>query len=95
MSRLKWTAAIFAMLIGLVVITPWPSGIAETAPGNQKSCPVMGFDIDREIFADFRAKRIYFCCPSCPPEFRKSPATYMNTMQTGGVLLEDAPIKIS
>ncbi|MGE4423068.1 MAG: TRASH domain-containing protein [Pseudodesulfovibrio sp.] len=62
---------------------------ATPSRGNQSLCPVMGFEIDRNIFSDYRSKRIYLCCPSCPSEFKKDPEKYVKQMQANGVLLED------
>ncbi|QGY42080.1 YHS domain-containing protein [Pseudodesulfovibrio cashew] len=58
---------------------------------EQKLCPVMGFDITRELFTDYKGKRIYFCCPDCPPKFKKSPEKYMKKLLDNGVVPEDAP----
>lgn len=87
--------ATVALLVGMAALTPWPAGQAEPTPKAQTACPVMGFDINRDIFREFKAKRVYFCCPACPPEFRKKPEFYMAAMQRGGVLLEDVPAKTS
>jgi len=43
----------------------------------QKVCPVMGGPIDPKIFVDYGDRRIYFCCPMCPAEFKKDPAKYL------------------
>ncbi|AMK10796.1 YHS domain-containing protein [Pseudodesulfovibrio indicus] len=91
MKRLAWTMAVvllFAVLTPLGVLTV---GQVDAAPGNQQLCPVMGFEINRELFTDYQGKRVYFCCPSCPPEFKKTPDTYMAAMEADGVVPEDAP----
>lgn len=95
MKRMKWTLAALALIACIVSAAPWPTGRIDAAPAAQTACPVMGFEIDREIFTDFKSKRIYFCCPACPSEFRKDPDSYMAEMDAAGVLLEDAPIKSS
>ncbi len=44
----------------------------------QKTCPVMrGNPINPEIFVDYEGRRIYFCCPMCPPKFKADPAKYL------------------
>jgi YHS domain-containing protein len=95
MKRMKWTLAALALIACIASAAPWPTGRIDSAPAAQTACPVMGFEIDREIFTDFKSKRIYFCCPACPPEFRKDPNSHMAEMKAAGVLLEDAPIKAS
>jgi YHS domain-containing protein len=44
----------------------------------QKMCPVMNNEpIDPKVFVDYNGRRIYFCCPSCPPVFNKDPEKYI------------------
>lgn len=95
MKLLTWTIAP-VLLIALFALTAlWSGRPVDAAPGNQTLCPVMEFEITRELFTDYQAKRIYFCCPSCPPEFKQTPDTYMAKMEAAGVVLEDAPGHIS
>jgi Cu(I)/Ag(I) efflux system membrane fusion protein len=66
-------------------------------PGSQKPgkpqtlCPVMGNEIDREVFLDYRGKRIYFCCPPCIARFKNDPEKYLRKMTEAGVVPEDTP----
>jgi len=87
MQKLRTSFAI--MLMAATIIAGNTSAIA--AVGNQEKCPVMGFDITRELFTDYRNKRIYFCCPSCPLDFKKNPEIYIKQMRENKVILEDAP----
>lgn len=80
-----------AALLAVSALFFRPGAQAASGKGNQTVCPVMGFAIDERIFTDYQAKRIYFCCPSCPPEFKKDPDKYVDRMRADGVLLEDAP----
>jgi YHS domain-containing protein len=90
MTRLK-LALLAAALLAAVSIPFW-TGVGDGQGGGVQSlCPVMGFDINRDIFADYRSKRIYFCCPFCPSKFKRTPEKYMEQMREKGVLLEDAP----
>jgi YHS domain-containing protein len=57
----------------------------------QTTCPVMGGNINREVYMDYEGKRVYFCCPSCIGEFEKDPERYMKKMTEEGVTLEDSP----
>lgn len=52
-----------------------------TAPTvEQTACPVMGGDIDKEVYADYRGVRIYFCCPPCIEKFKANPDKYISNL---------------
>jgi len=51
----------------------------------------MGGKIDRSVYTDHQGKRVYFCCPACVDAFEKDPASYIQTMESRGVVLEKAP----
>lgn len=55
------------------------------------TCPVLGGNIDKKIFADYKGKRIYFCCPGCDEAFKNDPEKYMKKLEEQGVTPEDAP----
>ncbi|MFH1707210.1 MAG: YHS domain-containing protein [Planctomycetota bacterium] len=45
-------------------------------------CPVMdGESISRDHFADYKGKRIYFCCPDCIPVFKADPEKYTGNLR--------------
>ena len=50
----------------------------------QKTCPVMGGEINKEIYADHDGKRVYFCCESCIDEFKKDPQKYLSKLEERG-----------
>jgi len=54
--------------------------VLEDTPIEQKTCPVSGEPINKEIFADYQGKRIYFGCVSCKETFLKSPEKYLKEM---------------
>lgn len=58
------------------------SGIALAAP--QTTCPVMGGAINKELYADYKGERVYFCCMACPPQFKKDPEKYLKKMKDAG-----------
>ena len=58
---------------------------------NQTICPVMGGKIDKKFFADYKSKRVYFCCESCLATFKKNPDKYMRSMEKQGIRLENTP----
>lgn len=60
-------------------------------PNPQRECPVMGGEINRDIFSDYEGKRIYFCCPGCTTAFKADPAKYLRELISTGIDLEDTP----
>jgi YHS domain-containing protein len=59
----------------------------------QTKCPVMGWDIDKSRFVDYKGNRIYFCCASCPEDFKKDPEKYVKKLKDSGIVLEKTPGK--
>lgn len=57
----------------------------------QTQCPVMGYTPNKELYTDYQGKRIYFCCASCPEEFKKDPEKYLQKLKDQDVTLEKAP----
>ncbi|MDY6932759.1 MAG: YHS domain-containing protein [Spirochaetota bacterium] len=57
--------------------------------GGQIKCPVMGGNIDKNSYQDYKGKRVYFCCPACKEKFDKDPDKYMKKLE--GVKLDDVP----
>ena len=51
---------------------------------KQTTCPVMGGAINKELYADHKGQRVYFCCLGCPPEFEKNPEKYIKKMKKMG-----------
>ena len=47
----------------------------------QKKCPVMGGDINKNIYTDYKGRRIYFCCESCKKSFGEDPEKYLKKME--------------
>jgi YHS domain-containing protein len=48
---------------------------------EQKTCPVMeGNPIDPNIFVEYKGKKVYFCCPACPPKFLADPEKYISKL---------------
>jgi YHS domain-containing protein len=48
---------------------------------TQTVCPVMGGEIDEDIYVDHGGRRIYFCCPGCPEQFNKDPEKYLEKLR--------------
>jgi YHS domain-containing protein len=44
----------------------------------QTTCPVMeGNPINKNIFVEYKGKKVYFCCKGCPEEFLANPEKYV------------------
>ena len=67
------------------------SGVAVAK--QQVTCPVMGGSIDKSVHADYKGKRVYFCCSGCIDTFKKDPEKYIKKMESQGVDLEKAAEK--
>jgi YHS domain-containing protein len=64
------------------------------APGQpQTQCPVLGGKINKNVYADYKGQRIYFCCAGCDKEFKKDPEKYLKKLRDQGITLEPAPAK--
>lgn len=87
MKKLASIILLCAWFAAPVVITI--DGFA--AQGNQVLCPVRGGQINKNVFADYQGKRIYFCCPPCIGDFRRNPDKYIKKLEDMGVVLEEAP----
>ena len=45
---------------------------------EQKTCPIMaGNPIDKNLFTEYKGKKVYFCCPACKPKFEANPEKYI------------------
>lgn len=50
----------------------------------QKTCPVMGNAITKELYADYKGQRVYFCCQGCVEPFNKEPEKYIKKLKEMG-----------
>ncbi|AQT69482.1 Cation efflux system protein CusB precursor [Anaerohalosphaera lusitana] len=53
---------------------------AEDSATEQTICPVMGGKINKDIFVEYKGKKVYFCCAGCPEEFQKNPEKYIDKL---------------
>ncbi len=67
------------------------SPISHAKEIKQQKCPIMGFKPSEKLFVDYKGKRIYFCCGSCPSTFMQDPEKYMDKMKKEGIYLEESP----
>lgn len=50
----------------------------ETAAASEQTiCPVMGNPIDKDVFVEYKGKKVYFCCPDCKAKFNADPQKYI------------------
>jgi len=47
---------------------------------EQKTCPVMEGPINKEIYTEYKGKKVYFCCPGCKEQFEKEPEKYLGKL---------------
>ena len=79
------------LVLGLVlVVSLWIFPGASLA-NDQTTCPVMGGQINKNIYADYQGSRVYFCCPPCLKEFKKNPDPYVKKMKEQGITLAKSP----
>jgi YHS domain-containing protein len=76
-----------ALVLGIFAAGP----VLAAAPKPQTVCPVLGGNINKQIYVDYQGKRIYFCCEGCDKEFRKNPEKYLKKMEEQGIIPEQSP----
>ena len=54
----------------------------EVAPEEieQKLCPVMEAAINKDLYTEYKGKKVYFCCPGCKEKFEKEPGKYISKL---------------
>jgi len=59
--------------------------LADDHKGNQTHCPIMGGEIVKDVFTDYKDNRIFFCCPPCEGEFLKNAEENLAKMKADGI----------
>jgi YHS domain-containing protein len=80
-----------AMFLALALTAFAAGSLWAADPKPQTVCPVLAGNIDKNVYADYQGKRIYFCCTGCDTEFNKDPEKYMKKLEEQGVTLEPTP----
>lgn len=80
---------VFAVL--LTFLTVGVAWAADPATKPQAVCPVMGGNINKDVYLDYQGQRIYFCCPACIEVFKKNPEKYLQKLKEQGVTPEKSP----
>lgn len=63
--------------------------MTDRTSSEQTHCPIMGGEINKDVYVDYQGKRIYFCCSGCEETFLKDPDAYIKQMQDKGIALEE------
>lgn len=61
---------------------------AKAESAEQTICPVMGGEINKELYVDHEGKRVYVCCQMCIGKVNKEPEKYISQLEKEGVELE-------
>jgi len=48
-----------------------------TVAAEQTTCPIMDAPINKNIFVEYKGKKVYFCCPGCEDKFKAEPQKYL------------------
>ena len=51
-----------AVILALALTAFVAGGLWAADPKPQTTCPVLAGNIDKNVYADYQGKRIYFCC---------------------------------
>ena len=78
------------LLIGLVALTGCKNKSEPVAPAEtekavsvtiqQTTCPIMGSPINKDMFTEYKGKKVYFCCAGCKEKFEKEPEKYLDKL---------------
>lgn len=103
-KTLPMVLVLWVMVMGLMIIScaqeeKSPQKVEEVAtedagsqaPKPQTTDAFSGNPINRNIYADYQGKRIYFCCANSKKQFESDPERYIAKFRELGVTLEDAP----
>ena len=47
---------------------------------EQKTCPVMGGEINKELYTEYKGQKVYFCCAGCKEKFEANPEKYLDKL---------------
>lgn len=77
-------------MIGSIVLTGCKNKVEPATPAETKQkasgairqtiCPVMGGAINKNMFAEYKGKKVYFCCAACMEKFKANPEKYLDKL---------------
>jgi YHS domain-containing protein len=53
---------------------------AAVAAIEQTTCPVLPSPIDKNVFTEYKGKKVYFCCTNCKKAFELDPEKYVSKL---------------
>jgi YHS domain-containing protein len=59
---------------------PQPTSEAPAVTIEQTTCPVLAGPVNKEIFTEYKGKKVYFCCPVCKEKFEADPEKYISKL---------------
>jgi YHS domain-containing protein len=60
---------------------------------SQTVCPVQGGEINKNMYVDYKGKRIYVCCEACIADVKKDPEKYIKKLADMGQEVETISAK--
>jgi YHS domain-containing protein len=91
MKKIK-VVVVFAVMAGILFLGPGRM-MATALAAPETKCPILGGDVDKKIYTDYKGQRIYFCCSGCVEKFKSDPEKYLKEMQAAGITPEKIPSK--
>jgi YHS domain-containing protein len=53
------------------------AAVSAVTKAEQTTCPILdGNKIDKNVFVEYKGKKVYFCCAACKSVFEKDPEKY-------------------
>jgi len=49
-------------------------------PVEQTTCPIMAMAIDKNVYTEYKGKKVYFCCAGCETPFLENPEKYLSKL---------------
>lgn len=56
------------------------AAVTAAAETEQTVCPITGEKIKKEVFTEYKGKKVYFCCPGCKEKFENDPEKYIDKL---------------
>lgn len=82
------TSVSLALMMGCTLVFGADGAKDKKKPKPQITCPIMGGKINKNLSAEHKGKRVFFCCQGCIERFKKDPDKYIKKLEGEGVTLE-------